>query len=134
MSTAQIVFRNKRLFDVLRLHVTSNRKRLFKLHQPGVSIAWGKFLLAILEDPLVQNFLDYWDLGCVWWVYQCHRIEILKPRRRVVISNNPHQPRRTRYELEEGFDTQEWINSLPIDPYTYQVTTSTKRSISEVDR
>ena len=134
MSNALTIFRNKRIFDLIRSYVTGNRKRLVKLFQPGVSIAWGKFILSILEDPVIQNFLDYFDLGSVWWVYQCHRIEVFKPRRRLVIVGTPSQSRRIHYELEKGFDTLDWINGLPENPYTHQVTTSTKRSIWCVDK
>ena len=134
MSNALTIFRNKKIFDLIRSYVTGNRKRLVKLFQPGVSIAWGKFILSILEDPVIQNFLDYFDLGSVWWVYQCHRIEVFKPRRRLVIVSKPSQSRRIHYELEKGFDTLDWINGLPENPYTHQVTTSTKRSIWCVDK
>ena len=134
MSNALTIFRNKRLFDLIRSYVTGNRKRLVKLFQPCVSIAWGKFILSILEDPVIQNFLDYFDLGSVWWAYQCHRIEVFKPKRRLTIVGTPPQSHRTHYELEEGFSTLDWINGLPENPYTHQVTTSTKRSIWCVDK
>ena len=133
MSNVQTVFRSKKVFDIIRIYVTGNRRRLVKIYQPGVSIVWGKFLSAILDDPVIRNFMDHWDLGCIWWAYQCHPIEVFKSRKRIVINHRPHQPRRVRYELKEGFDAQEWINCLPRDPYTYQVTASIKRSISNVD-
>ena len=134
MSNPLAVFRNKKLFDLIRSYVSGNRKRLVKLFQPGVSIAWGKFVLAVLEDFVIQNFLDYFDLGSVWWVYQCHRIEVFKPKGRRVVSNLPSQSLRVHHELERGFDTLEWINTLPKSPYTHQVITSTKRSIECVDK
>ena len=133
MSNALTIFRDKRLFDLIRSYVAGTRKRLTKLFQPGVSIAWGKLIIAIIGDPVIQSFLDYFDLGSVWWVYKCHRIEVFKPRGRLVIVSNPPHSRKVRYELEKGFDTLDWIDGLPQNPYTYQVTTSAKRSIWCVD-
>ena len=134
MSNALTIFRDKRLFNLIRSYVTGTRKRLVKLFQPGVSIAWGKFIIAIFEDPVIQNFLDYFDLGSVWWVYKCHRIDVFKPRGRLVITSTSPQSRKVHYELEKGFDTLEWIDGLPENPYTHQATASVKRSIWCVDK